>query len=146
MIPTPPNTKARNTSPLVHLLTTLMLVLSATGCYANPTPQPDIEREANMALLHIALQEGFFGDTVVVRVNGEEVFRKKDVKTRLQIGFADSVELNVAEGPTQVEVLLPAKNLSESVQLDVSAPTYVGVSVVDGKIIFRISDVPFGYL
>jgi len=123
-----------------------MLVLSATGCHANPTPQVDEEREANMALLHIALQEGFSGDTVVVRVNGEEVFRKKDVKTRLQIGLADSVELNIAEGPTQVEVLLPAKKLSESVELDVSTPTYVGVSIVDGKITVRISDVPFGYL
>ena len=27
-----------------------------------------------------------------------------------------------------------------------AAATYVGVSVVDGKITFRISDVPFGYL
>jgi hypothetical protein len=35
-----------------------------------------------MALLHIALQEGFTGDDVVVRVQGEEVFRKEDVTTR----------------------------------------------------------------
>jgi sulfur carrier protein ThiS len=125
----------------------VILVLSATGCNANPALQVvDDEREANMTLLHIALQEGFWGDTVIVRVNGEQVFREKDVKTRLQIGLADSVELDVAEGPTQVEVLLPSKNLSDSVQLDVSAPTYVGVSIVDGKITFRISDMPFGYL
>jgi hypothetical protein len=146
MIPPETSKKVSHPSSLHNLLTVVILVLSATGCNANPAPQVDDEREANMVLLHIALQEGFWGDTVIVRVNGEQVFREKDVKTRLQIGLADSVELDVAEGPTQVEVLLPSKNLSDSVQLDVSAPTYVGVSIVDGKITFRISDMPFGYL
>ncbi len=46
-----------------------------------------------MVLLHIAFQEGFTDDTVVVRVNGREVFRKGSVKTRLQIGYADSFEV-----------------------------------------------------
>jgi hypothetical protein len=36
-----------------------------------------------MSLLHIALQEGFNDDTVVIRVNGSEVFHKAGVKTRL---------------------------------------------------------------
>ena len=64
-----------------------------------------------MPLLHIAFQEGFTDDTVVVRVNGEEVFHKGSVKTRLQIGYADSFEMTVEEGSVNVEVLLPLKNL-----------------------------------
>ena len=64
-----------------------------------------------MGLLHVAFQEGFRDDAVVVRVNGEEVFHKGSLKTRLQIGYADSFELTVEEGRVDIEVLLPLKNL-----------------------------------
>jgi len=60
-----------------------------------------------MKLLHIAFQEGFADDTVVIRVNGKEVFRKASVKTRTQIGYAGSFEVNVQEGSVNVEVTLP---------------------------------------
>jgi len=99
-----------------------------------------------MALLHIALQEGFTGDIVIVRVNNEEVFRKESVKTRLQIGYADSFEVTIEEGYVNVEVVLPLKNLSETIVLQVSTSLYIGVSIHEGKIVYRISHEPFGYL
>ncbi len=99
-----------------------------------------------MALLHVAFQEGFRNDAVVVRVNGEEVFHKQSVKTRLQIGYADSLELTVEEGRVDIEVLLPFKNLSETILLQVSTAVYVGVSIHDSRIDYRISTAPFGYL
>ena len=46
-----------------------------------------------MALLHIAFQDGFTDDTVVVLINGGEVFRKEGVNTKLLLGYADFVEV-----------------------------------------------------
>lgn len=100
-----------------------------------------------MPLLHIALQDGFIGDTVVVFVNGKEEYRKSPVNTRFQIGLADTFELNVAAGTIHVKVSLPLKNVSESSDLQVSADIYFGVSLsAEGKLICDTSDRPFGYL
>ena len=130
---------------LIHVLPPLPTPTTPAPT-ARPWSHSIGERETTMALLHIAFQEGFTGDTVVVRVNGEEVFRKGNVKTRLQIGYADSFEMNVEEGSVNVEVLLPLKNLSETIVLQVSTAVYVGVSIHEGRIDYRISDQPFGYL
>lgn len=73
-----------------------------------------------MHLLHIAFQEGFDDDSVIVRINGKEMFRKDDLKTRSQIGYAGSFETNSHEGPVTIDILLPNKNLSQTG----AAPTY----------------------
>jgi hypothetical protein len=100
-----------------------------------------------MALLHIDLQEGFFEDTVAVFVNGNETYRKAGVKTRVQIGLAESLKVEVSEERVQVRVSLPLKNLSEAVEIQVSTDVYLGVSLSrDGKLICRTSGQPFRYL
>ena len=99
-----------------------------------------------MPLLHVALQDGFEGDRVIVRVNGREVFNKSNVRTRYQISFADSCELDVDEGSVNVEILLPVKNLQQTVALPVAGPTYVGISRREDRIESRVSQEPFGYL
>ena len=50
-----------------------------------------------MAQLRIDLQEGFIDDTVEILLNGRQVFHRAGVNTRLQIGLADSVELEISE-------------------------------------------------
>lgn len=98
-------------------------------------------------LLHIALQDGFINDSVVIRVNGQEVFNKTDIKTRFQIGLADSWEANVNKGKVEVEVILPLKKISKSTILEVSNPTYLGVSLTpEGGIEFRVSKERFLYM
>src|SRR2546422_7280448 len=99
-----------------------------------------------MAQLHIAMQEGFEDETVVIRVAGREAFRKDNVKTKLQIGFADSFEMNVEEGSVSIEIDLPKKSLSKSIELQVPNTVYLGVSIIAGKIEYKISPEPFGYL
>jgi hypothetical protein len=99
-----------------------------------------------MAKLHIALQEGFDHEAVVIRVNRKDVFNKQDVRTRLQIGLADSFDVEVEDGPATVEILLPKKNLTKEIKTQVPQEPYLGVSLVAGKIEHRASGTPFGYV
>ncbi len=102
-----------------------------------------------MPLLHIAFEEGFYDDTVVVRVNDQEVYRKPNVKTELQIGYADSCEVDVREDVIEIVVVLPLRSLSKSIPVVFrgSAPVYLGLSITpEGGISERVSGAPFGYL
>ena len=99
-----------------------------------------------MALLHMALQEGFEDETVVVRAAGREVFRKDNVRTKLQIGLADSFDVNVEGSPATIEIDLPNQGLAESIELQAPNTVYLGVSLIGGKIQHRISREPFGYV
>jgi hypothetical protein len=92
-----------------------------------------------MATLVIDLQEGFSNDTVVVRVDAAEVFRKSGVSTNLVISRADSVEAETAEGSVDVGIELPARGLSTSVRVDVAERTYLTVNVED-EIVTRASN------
>lgn len=99
-----------------------------------------------MPSLHIALQEGFDGDLVVVRVNGKEALRKEDVRTRMQIGLAASVDA-VWEGESaRVEVEIPTRKISRTVEEALRTESYLGISIRDGAIEHRVSTEPFGYV
>ncbi len=50
-----------------------------------------------MADLRIALHDGFEDDTVVVKVNGKEVFKQENIETKRQIGKAASFEVKVEQ-------------------------------------------------
>jgi hypothetical protein len=99
-----------------------------------------------MALLKIDFQDGFNGDLVVVKINGEEVFNKENIKTRLEISYADSFEIDVSTGQIIVEVSLPKKKISKAYPLESSAPIYLGLSVQDDKLICKKSKDMFYYL
>ena len=100
-----------------------------------------------MPTLHVAFQEGFSDDEIVVRVNGIEVFRKSGVTTRLQIGYADSFELDIPSGEARLEVNVVTRNATTSRVLQVSDRRYVGVSLDRrGQLVCELSDQPFGYL
>jgi hypothetical protein len=98
-----------------------------------------------MPLLNIDLQSGFADDTVVVRVNDEEVFHKQGVRTDYSIGRADSAEVVVPADAIKVEVILPDKHLSETIELAGAEPIYLGVSLMHGKLTHRISGEQFLY-
>lgn len=98
-----------------------------------------------MASLVIDLQEGFSDDTVVVQVDGQEIFHKEGVNTDYAIGRADSVKIQISEGSVNIEVTVPSRQLSDTIVLEVSAKIYLGVSILDDRIDFRISDEMFLY-
>jgi hypothetical protein len=98
-----------------------------------------------MPLLHVDLQEGFLGDAVVATVNGRELFRKDGVRTRTQIGLADSFEIELPPGPT--EITLTARGETEEISASLSSNLYVGVSITpEGRIVHKQSAHAFGYV
>ena len=103
-------------------------------------PHPDTVTE----ILSIALQEGFDGDHVVVRLGAEEVFNHPDLTTDVRIGLATSLEVAVEEYPTPVEVEVPSQNLRGQTTVEAGGPLHLGVSVADGEVRFRWSEQPFG--
>ena len=98
-----------------------------------------------MAVLHVHLQEGFANDSVRIRVGGREVFAKDGVTTKLLLGYADTLDVQVVEGLVNVEVVVSSRNISTTIPLQVARATYLGISIEHGTIEHLISDQPFGY-
>ena len=98
-----------------------------------------------MASLIIDFQEGFSNDTVVVNVEGSEIFHKNDINTDYSLGRADSIEIQDIEGIVKVGVTVSTRNISGSTEIEVSKPIYLGVSIKSGRISFSISDEMFQY-
>jgi len=135
------------------LISGLIISLLQAPIYAKPLEnlphKPHIHRnlKAPMALLHIALQEGFFNDSVIIRANQQEIFRHQSVKTRTQIGLAEWMEINLPEGSVTLEVSVLSKGVTQSIPLQLSGNVYLGISLTpEGKLDYQISDQAFGYL
>ena len=94
--------------------------------------------------IRVDLREGFEGDEVVLRIDGEEVFRKEGVTTLPQIGRADGIDAHVEHGPVTVEVELPKRGLSGEYSLP-GPGVHLGISVEDGELTHEISPTPFRY-
>jgi hypothetical protein len=98
-----------------------------------------------MPRLRIDLQEGFNNDTVAVRVDGAEVFRKTGVKTRPPVGVAESFEVEASD-PAHVEIEVATKQQSAAVDLHVSEFPYLGVSSSGGGLELNPSRELFRYM
>ncbi len=99
-----------------------------------------------MRELTVDLQDGFEDEEVVISLNGTEVFRASNVSTRYQIGLARSVKLEAPGARTLLEVFLPRKGLSKSIELETTDPIYLGISVTARReITHRLSSGPFLY-
>jgi S-adenosylmethionine hydrolase len=131
---------------IVSSILAFVAIFLASGCASQESAPPALETSSQAVALVIDLQEGFKEDTVVIRVNGREIFNKEDVSTDYSLGRADSVETQVLRGSSvRLEVAVPSQQLSESLALEVSKDVYLGVSVRDGKIDHQLSDEPFKY-
>ncbi len=98
-----------------------------------------------MADLHIALEEGFRDDEVVVSLDDTEVLRRTGVSTRMQIGLAEAIDVAVEPGSHAVTVA--ARGMSQTIDVEVRDRLYLGVSLSrSGAIEHRISRQRFGYV
>ncbi len=80
---------------------------------------------------------------MVIRVGGTEVYRKEGVTTNLLLGHADSFQAQVPQGPVNVEVIVPSRNLSKVIPV---REPYLGIALREGEIDYMESGEPFGYL
>ncbi len=99
-----------------------------------------------MVTLSIDFQEGFANDTVSLRINGEEVFRKEDVSTKLLLGKAEALKTTVEAGQVVIEIMIQTRDIAITIPFEISADTHLGISVVNGRIEYVVSDEPFGYM
>jgi len=97
-------------------------------------------------MLSIDLREGFQGDTVEIEVDGTRLV-EEDVRTRVQIGHARSLEIALPRDPCVVEVRVPARGLRAGVEIDSRRTPHLGVDLgADGRLQLTPSAQPFGYL
>jgi hypothetical protein len=99
----------------------------------------------DVAVLHIALEEGFSDDEVAVSVDDAEVLHRTDVSTRMQLGLADATDATVEPG--RHVVVVTARGASQSIDVEVEDELFVGISLSrSGVIEHRTSRQPFGYV
>ena len=98
-----------------------------------------------MPTLHIDLQEGFEQDTVVIHVNGNEIFREDGVSSMLLLGLAQTLETPVSPGDVVVDIQVPSRSLEAQIKLSIVADAFIGISITESGIEHFISDTPFMY-
>lgn len=100
-----------------------------------------------MHALHIALQDGFAHDVVIVSLDGVQLLRKGDLSTREQIGLAAFVDTLVVAGTHSLQIELPKRGgVRCQHSFVVTADTWLGISLrPNGECAVRESTRPFGY-
>ena len=86
-------------------------------------------------LINVALQDGFEGDDVLIRVDGDEAYRGDDLTTRTQISHAADTQLEVPDGPITLDVEVPTRGVRETFQLDPRSQPNVAISLRDGQLV-----------
>jgi hypothetical protein len=82
-----------------------------------------------------------------VRVAGEEAFKAKALRTRLQTGFAGDFSVDVAGDEVEITVEVAKRRIKYSQKVTVDGATWLGISLGGGgDVETRISPEPFGYV
>jgi hypothetical protein len=124
----------------------LVLLLAVAGLACHPTAGRPGRSENPMHSLHIALHEGFQGQTVTIRIDGKEVYRKA-ATTNLAIARADAVDVQVASDKVRVEIAIEPGAYRASTEVNVTEHPFVAVSLAPGgSISFQRSKEFFRYM
>jgi hypothetical protein len=100
-----------------------------------------------MTTLYVHLREGFTGEPVTVRIDGQLRLDSAPIRTRMQVGLAKVLEVDVPRGAVEVEVSLPSRDIAHRVSVPVDdAPVHVGITMDDdGALSHVVSDHAFRY-
>lgn len=98
-----------------------------------------------MPELSIHLRESFKDDVVLIRVNGIQR-RLEGVTTKLLLGYAEIVKVELAEGTNLVEIDLQSRGRTASAQIDGSQDTHLEAWYSGGVLTLRIPSEPPAYL
>ena len=91
-----------------------------------------------MPTLHVALNDGFTDDAVVLRLNGHEVYSKAGLRTDLRITRAAAVDLPLDEGPAELTV--EVRGHTAALTIDAARTPHITVDLSpDGHPVLRPS-------
>lgn len=97
-----------------------------------------------MGTLRIDLQGGFDADTVEVWVDEERRWQGEGVTSNLTLDLAESVPLDVPDGPADVRVVVPARRLEDTVEALVAGETYVIARIENGRLVAeQLAEAPY---
>ena len=85
------------------------------------------------SVIKFDFQDGFANDIIILKINGEEVLKKDDVSSDLRISLAESFTIEVPHGQTQLEIIVPTRNLSisKTIMIDSEGQKYIGISIIN---------------
>ncbi|MFF1830475.1 hypothetical protein [Paenarthrobacter sp. NPDC058040] len=89
-----------------------------------------------MQELLIILQDGFASDDVTVTVNGKEAVSERDVSTKMLLGMADEITVELPAKGATVGVEVSSRKLSATRKL-VGKPKSLIVSIEEGELVLR---------
>lgn len=98
-----------------------------------------------MAKLVITLLDGFDNDAVVLTLAGREVYRSDGVTTRLLLGFAEQIDLDVPPGDAILHVVLPGRSVEADFRVNCGTDVTVLVSVDGSRLRFQTHPGLLGY-
>lgn len=96
------------------------------------------DRARTNMTLRIKLRDGFRDQTVVIAVDGKEIYRKAGVTTDLSISYADAVEASTEGVPVKLAVRVEG-GPAASADIDPRRTPFVDVRITDGKMDLRAS-------
>ena len=100
-----------------------------------------------MEEITIDLREVFDGDTVVITVNGEEVWRGESVSTDYSIGLAEIVRATSPRGAMVCEASVLNRRLTAEFETELEGPLFLGVRIDEtGQLQIEASSEPKFYL
>lgn len=89
-----------------------------------------------MQELIVILQDGFDDDDVTITVNGKEARHDREVSTRMLLGMAEEVSVELPAKGATVGVEVNSRNLSAARKL-AGKPKSLLVSIEDGELVLR---------
>jgi hypothetical protein len=136
---------ARCMSILRHIFVVCTVLASACGAEESAVVSVPDDGGGPDVIAVVALQDGFQGDSVVVAIDDRVVIDEADVTTDQRIGIAFGAEATVPAGWLTLTVQVANRELDVSEEINPSATPYIGISLLDGRIVTVRSSDPFVY-
>ncbi len=119
-------------------LVMLVLILAGQACEVrglSSVPGTTTENARTVMMLRVRLGEGFRDNTVIVRIDGKEVYRKSGVNTNYTISYAGAVDVPTEAPTVRLEVAVEGgPNVAQDIRP--GQTPFVEVRLADGALQF----------
>ncbi|PWT86424.1 MAG: hypothetical protein C5B57_01085 [Blastocatellia bacterium] len=115
------------------------LLVLVIGCGTTPADPSIARKGAHMASLRFMFKEGFNGDTVVIRIDGNVRQEHGPITTRHDVDppLAWSVDVPVDHDVVSVEVAVSTKGTSGTIRLNIKEFPQLDVDVSGNRVVLR---------